>query len=163
MKYVVLFFAFATNLFAYQYEELNRYEDLALKLEKLIESTEINTTVNVAEFNEHLDGIINQGINVMQLVQSKKPECKTQYDSFIQDIAIMPTLSFDEVHKKYHDGVGLPSAPKYCYLGRSQVVHPVLSKIILKNVWSLEVKEELKEETEEILEHLNSLERMLSK
>ena len=163
LKLVLLtcFTSFAAN--AYQFEELNNYEVTAKRIENKVESISTLTNLDLEILNNDLNQLIEEGKSIMALYETKKPECTEQYKAFYADMSIMEDLSFDEVHKKYHDGKGLPPAPKLCYLGRSQVVHPVLTKIVLKEGWNQEIKEEVLHEIEEVIEHLPKIETLLTK
>ena len=70
-------------------------------------------------------------------------------------------MSLADVHARYHDGVGLPVAPRHCYFGRSQVVHPVMNLIRLQGAWTDDVRDEFVGETEEVIEHLARIQNNL--
>ncbi len=155
-------FLISSSAFAYQYESLNKYEVIAQNLLNEFESTPTESTIDKNKVHLLLNQLVDSGTEIMELYASKKTECIDQYNYIYAEIPAMENLSFDEVHDKYHDGLGLPTAPRFCYLGRSQVVHPVLTKIILKNGWNAEIKEEAIHETEEVIEHLIKIENILN-
>jgi len=149
--------------YAYDYKELNAYEKPANELFALFQSTDFDQKLDKDLAHSLIGDLINKGVDIMKVFAHKYPECALQYDVIYSEIASMADLSFDEVHSKYHDGKGLPTASKLCYLGRSQVVHPVLTQILLRSEWNLEIKEEVLHEVEEVIEHLALIERYLNK
>lgn len=152
----------SATVYAYQYETLNRYDGIAQNLLKELEATSIESTINNEKVEDLLNQLVESGTDIMKLYAEKRTECQDQYLYIYSELPAMENLTFKEVHDKYHDGKGLPNAPRICYLGRSQVVHPVLTKIILKDGWNAEIKEEAIHETEEVIEHLIKIENILN-
>lgn len=155
-------FLVSNSVFAYQYDSLNKYEIIAQNLLNEFEATPVESTINIKKVDQLINQLVDSGTEIMELYANKKAECIDQYNYIYNEIPAMVNLSFKEVHDKYHDGKGLPTAPRICYLGRSQVVHPILTKIILKDGWNSEIKEEAIHETEEVIEHLIKIENILN-
>lgn len=74
----------------------------------------------------------------------------------------METMTVEAAHLKYHDGEDLPKA-EGCYLGRSQVVHPVLNLIRLKQTFNEEVRAAMIADLEEVIEHVGKIQTRLDK
>lgn len=141
------------------YPILDRYEALAKKLIGMTETarTADERTVIATETRE----LIRQGAEIMNLYASKNPKCAAQFAPMIAEIPSMEGMTVDQLHSKYHDGVGLPAAPKHCYFGRSQVVHPMMNLVRLKGAWSDAVKADVLDEYQEVIEHLARIQKNL--
>lgn len=148
--------AFATE---FSYPLLGTYKAQA---QALIEKTEAAQSVDdLAALATATDELIQTGARVMELFASKNPSCAEQYKVFIDEIPAMTTLSFQAANERYHDGVGLPAAPRLCYLARAQVIHPALNNIRLRDGWSEETRQANAADFEEVIEHLDRIQKYL--
>jgi hypothetical protein len=143
----------------FTYPLLNEYEALA---------GTIVEAVKVADASDELEAIRLQtkdltqlGVRIMDLYASKNPKCAEQFAAMIGELAVMETLSAKALHDKYHDGIGLPAAPKHCYFGRSQVVHPMMSYVTLGGAWDSAARKKVLHEIEEVIEHLARIQKNL--
>ncbi len=141
----------SVSAFAEHYPILHQYDE---KAELLLEATAI------AQTNEELHSIqagarelAALGVEVMKLYVEKNPICKEQFDAMISEVEQMESMTLADVKARYHDGKGLPVAPKHCYLGRSQVVHPVMNILRLNGVWTETIREKIADEFDEVIEH----------
>ncbi|MES2964057.1 MAG: hypothetical protein V4760_09220 [Bdellovibrionota bacterium] len=73
----------------------------------------------------------------------------------------MEAMTVSDLHDRYHDGTGLPAAPRHCYFGRSQVVHPAMNLVRFASAWTEVAREEVIEELEEVIEHLARIQKNL--
>jgi hypothetical protein len=105
--------------------------------------------------------LVALGLQIMALYEARNPVCAEQYAAFRAALPGMVGLSAEDVHARYHNGTGLPSAPRHCYLGRSEVVHPVLNLIRLQGPWTEEVRAKVVHDFEEVVEHLPRIARNL--
>lgn len=71
-----------------------------------------------------LKSLVLSGYQIMDLYLVKYPVCTEQYNQLKAVDSNILTLSYAEIDELYHEGAGLPGAPRSCYRGRSLVVHP---------------------------------------
>ena len=111
---------------------------------------------------ESNDRLIKLGLEIMKIYGDKYKSCFLQYEIFYSVIPELKKFSTDEIHLKYHDGEGLPAAPKHCYFGRSLVVHPAMSAVRLADgVLTTEDTEIIREESLEVASHIKTVVRQL--
>lgn len=140
---------------------LVKYETLATELFQITQNAQ--NDLELKRIGDKTKDLIQIGFEIMDLYAVKYPVCKIQYDSIAQEASQLAEKSLEEMESKYHDGVGLPSAPTLCYLGRSQVIHPVMNLIRLKQTFSESLRQELLHDFDEVIEHLQKIQRNLEK
>ena len=141
------------------YPELNQYGTLA---DKLVTATKgVQTEDDRVELIAQTKELVQKGAAIMRLYGAKNPACNAQFEAFLAALPQMDSLPLEQVKSKYHDGTALPSAPRHCYFGRSEIVHPVMNIIRLKGVWSERVRGDVVEDFEEVIEHLPRIEKNL--
>ncbi len=145
---------------AWTYPILDDYEATAKELLASTKSSRGSEAERSALIARTRD-LIQSGVAIMNLYAEKNPACAEQFKVFIAETPNMENLPYDQVQKRYHDGVGIPAAPKHCYFGRSQVVHPALNIIRLKGAWSDKVRASVVDDFEEVIEHLNRIQKNL--
>lgn len=145
--------------YATEYPQLNKYEETA---RMLLSATQGAKSSNVNQLERKTRELVAQGMEVMNLFQSKNPQCTEQYKVIADELSTMETMTVEAAHLKYHDGEGLPKA-EGCYLGRSQVVHPVLNLIRLKQTFNEEVRAAMIADLEEVIEHVGKIQTRLDK
>lgn len=151
---------FVQTASADDYPSLTIYEKVAK--ETLADTQNAKGQSDIASLQAKTRALINVGLELMKLYQEKNPACAPQYAAFFKEItAAMETKNVDELHERYHDAKGLPAAPKQCYLGRSQVIHPVLNFVRLKSPWTEQLRSDLILDLEEIIEHVPRVKRHL--
>lgn len=143
----------------YKYPVLNDYSDLGQKLVTQTESAQ--SPADLEAIRNGAADLIKLGLEIQRLYGEKNPKCVEQFKAFDAALPDMENLSIDEVEKKFHNGTALPSAPKHCYFGRSEIIHPVMNIIRLKGTWSSEVKEQVVEDFQEVVEHLARIQKNL--
>ena len=79
----------------------------------------------------------------------------------IAEIPSMASQTVAQLHARYHNGEGLPAAPRHCYFGRSQVIHPAMNLVRLQSEITAESKEEMVDEIHEVIEHLVRIQKNL--
>jgi len=155
-KMIILILASYCTLYAQtNVEILSNYEDSAEKVISFVKNNQI------AEAKTENLLLADHGIKVMNSYLAKKQECKDQYKVFIEKIPSMYNLTVKELHSLYHDGNGIPRASRSCYLGRAQVIHPVMNQVRLQGEVSETIKNEIIEETEEVIEHLEMIKKVI--
>lgn len=143
----------------YTYPILNKY---AAQTQTLIDqTTAAKSEADVAQIINGTEDLVKMGEEVMNLYADKNPNCKAQYEVFLQEVPTMETKGLDEVHERYHNAVGLPAAPKHCYFGRSQIVHPVMNIIRLKSGFDTKIKADVLGDFDEVMEHLVRIQKNL--
>lgn len=145
--------------YAIDYPQLNKYEETA---RMLLSATQGAKSSNVNQLEGKTRELVAQGIEVMNLFQSKNLQCTEQYKVIADELTEMEKMTVEAAHLKYHDGEGLPKA-EGCYLGRSQVVHPVLNLIRLKQEFSPEIQAAMIADLEEVIEHVGKIQSRLDK
>jgi len=73
--------------------------------------------------------LAEMGLQLMTRYQAANPICTEQYNVIRSDRSRHPSMSLEEIDSRYHDGVGLPQAPRHCYLGRALWVHPFMNSL----------------------------------
>jgi hypothetical protein len=151
--------AFAPSAQAETYPVLETYTQIA---QRLVQQTEAaQTEADVQAIDAGTRELIQYGIETMNLYVTKNPVCKEQFDAFFAAYPTMETLPLKEADQLYHSGKGLPAAPKHCYLGRSQVIHPVLNLIRMKSAWSEDLRRDLLADFDEVIEHVERVQKNL--
>lgn len=164
MKKIVLMFTAAVLSFTNQakadrYPILESYKVLA---ERLIDMSKVaQSEQELRELQNVTRELVGQGVELMKLYANRNPNCAVQFSVFLDEVGDMETKSLAYVHERYHDGTGLPEAPKHCYFGRSQVVHPVMNLIRMKEKWDEDSRQQVIEDLEEVIEHLARIQRKL--
>lgn len=141
------------------YPVLEDYRQLAEKLVQTAQATQPGE--DRSALAQSTRELIHLGAEIMRLYASRNPVCATQFEVVLNELPAMETLSLEAVDNRYHDGVGLPNAPKHCYFGRSQVVHPVMNLIRMKEGWNERTRDEVVEEFHEVIEHLARIRKNL--
>lgn len=137
-------------------------ENYKLSAEKLVETTKTaGTTDEVAALQSGCRALMDQGAEVMKLYAIKNPNCEAQFNLMVSEIPQMQSMTIKELHDRYHDGVGLPPAPKHCYFGRSQVVHPAMNYVRAQGTMDLSLRLDMIEEFEEVINHLSRIQKNL--
>lgn len=144
---------------AEDYPALAAYKSLATEL--FVKTKVASSPEDLQSLQAETRKLIQVGVEIMRLYESKNPGCITQYSVFIQEIPYMESKTLEELHERYHDGTGLPSAPRHCYFGRSQVIHPAMNLVRLKGTLTDEVRGQAVEELEEVIRHLSRLQQNL--
>jgi hypothetical protein len=144
----------------FEYQPLNDYQAQAEKLVQVTKVAQSRTDLQTIIDGTH--DLIKIGIQIINQYGKKNPNCSKQFETFLQDLNTMDSLPVEEVKKKYHDGVGLPTAPRHCYFGRSQIVHPIMSIILLKGEWSESTRQNVLDNFEEAIEHLSKIQKNLN-
>jgi hypothetical protein len=158
----LIFGSTAARAATWTYPILNDYQaaaDQALAAARALSATPAAT--ELAALADGQRDLARIGVSLMNLYADKNPSCAEQFKVFIAETPAMENLTLAEVHKRYHNGEGLPAAPKHCYFGRSQVVHPEMNVIRLKGSWSEKVRSEVLDEIEEVIEHLSRVQKNL--
>jgi hypothetical protein len=144
---------------SYGYAELDRF---AAHGEKLVAATRAaHTEADRAALIAQTRELIQDGVAILKIYGEKYPACREQFSAFIAALPGMDSLSLSEVKAGYHDGAALPSAPRYCYLGRSETVHPVMNLVRLKGEWNERVRADVVDDFEEVIDHLARIQRNL--
>jgi hypothetical protein len=141
------------------YPVLETYEVLATEL---LESSRLASTEReITTLKEKTHELIGHGVEIMKLYAERNPNCQAQFDVMISEIPDMESMTVSDLHDRYHDGVGLPKAPRHCYFGRSQVVHPAMNLVRLATTLDVGTRDAMVEEFEEVIEHLDRILRNL--
>lgn len=141
------------------YPVLAKYHELAgSEIEHIYKAQSPAEIQDLSVGQRQLAGL---GVEIIRLYAEKNPSCKAQFDAFLSEIPKMGKMSLADLHTRYHDGHGLPVAPRHCYLGRSQVIHPVMNIVRVQGTWSEDIRKEIAEETYEVVEHLTKIQKNL--
>ena len=143
----------------YTYPVLVQYETLAQKLEQNAKTIQTPEEAKTLQAETHM--LMNLGFDTMDLYITKNPICAEQFAAFKVAAPEARGMTLEQVHAKFHNGVGLPAAPRHCYFGRSQVVHPMMNILRLNGELTAEVREQVVEDFEEVIEHLEKLQTNL--
>ncbi|MES3036775.1 MAG: hypothetical protein V4736_02620 [Bdellovibrionota bacterium] len=147
---------FAQN---YTYSELTAYEARAAAV--LASAQVVANESDLLALQEPTRALILDGVSIMKLYALKNPVCQVQFDVMLSEIDQLETMTNEALHDRYHDGKGLPAAPKHCYFGRSQVVHPAMVLVRLTQPLSPALQEGIVEEIEEVIHHLVRIQKNL--
>lgn len=152
MKTLLSAFAllFAVHAQAERYPVLETYVAHAQVL--LDTSASAATPEQIATLQEGTRQLVLDGVEVMKLYASKNPVCAPQFEVFLSEVSSMESKTVAELHARYHNGEGLPAAPRHCYFGRSQVVHPAMNIVRLKGDVNAE-REQIQDDFAEVIEH----------
>lgn len=145
--------------FAGNYPLLNDYE--AVAKDALALARKANAVDEVQKLLELQRKLVAMGADVMRLYATKNPICQAQFDVYLNEISTSEAKTVAELHSRYHDGTGLPVAPKHCYLGRSQAVHPSMNVRRILDGWSESARADIVDETDEVIRHNAKVERNL--
>ena len=104
------------------------YETLATELVQELDAETKNPSHIQADLNE----LVRLGYQMMALYDKKFIECTVQYLIVQKEDSLMKTATYAQLESRYHDGLGLPEAPKHCYAARSMVIHPYMAAAMLR-------------------------------
>jgi len=150
----------SNSTFAEDAPEISKYRELAGKL--IVDTKAAKSTEEIENLKIQTKALMQAGVEIMKLYEQRNSLCSVQYAAFIAALPEMETLTLDELHKKYHNGEALPMAPRFCYLGRSQVIHPVLNLVRLKGELTEDVRAQLIADLEEVVEHMERIQKNIS-
>jgi hypothetical protein len=142
-----------------EYPVLKAYEAQARELVTI--TTAARTQADVPALLEKTRTLVTTGAELMVLYAEKNPRCAEQFEEMLSEVPQIEFMALDEANRRYHDGRGLPSAPRHCYFGRSQVIHAALNVIRLKAPWTDAVREATLKDLEEVIEHVAAVQRNL--
>lgn len=145
--------------FAGDYPLLNDYRTVATDALALARTA--NSPTEVQNLLESQRKLVAIGAEILKLYAQKNPICQAQFDVYLSEVSVSEAKTVTELHERYHDGKGLPAAPKHCYLGRSMVVHPSLSVRRILDGWNETARADVLDETDEIIRHLVKIDRNL--
>jgi len=150
----------APAAFADTYPVLEKYRAVAEEALALDQNFQTQQDVQALAFKTR--DLVTYGQEILDLYAQKNPKCAEQLNQFKNELPFLESQSLEELHDRYHDGKGLPEAPRHCYFGRSEVIHPIMNLVRLKNGdFSQEVREEMTHEYEEVIEHLPRIQNFL--
>lgn len=155
----ILVFSFAAVAHAGNYPLLKTYQ---AQTEQAVQATaQMRSSGDVEALIQKSRQLVATGVQIMEFYASRNPVCAAQMQAFSAELGTMENRDLDEAERLFHDGEGLPQAPRHCYLGRSVVIHPVMNIIRLKGQLSDAVRAQIKEDFEEVIEHLAKIDRNL--
>ncbi|MFL5813206.1 MAG: hypothetical protein ACJ763_06485 [Bdellovibrionia bacterium] len=164
MKFVmtVLSFGLAATAQAgetFTYPVLNEYQAQA---EKVLALSKVERAqLNIAELKLETQTLIGLGEEIARLYIAKNPVCAEQINTFLSALPKMTEMPLSDVNEKFHAGKGLPQAPRHCYFGRSEIVHPVMNQIRLKGELTDEMLSQIEDDFDEVIEHLSRIQKNL--
>ncbi len=126
------------------------YSDYADLGNKIVEETRARATHEVVAQDTFL--LTDLGLQQMDLFVVKHPECIEQYSLIKTENEAMKTMTYEQLDERYHDGVGLPVAPRICYMGRSMIAHPYMALALHRDGLASEEEAAFYHEMEEVIE-----------
>ncbi len=141
------------------YPILTQYRDAAQALVTATESAQ--TQADLLVLQDGTRELMSLGAEIVKLYGEKNPACTEQFTVFLAEMPQMETMTLDQAKRRYHDGLGLPAAPRHCYFGRSQVIHPALNLIRIRNSYTDRLRSQVSADFEEVIEHLERIEQNL--
>lgn len=103
-----------------QADVFSDYQAVGVKALEMAKNPQSRSEDVVAELKK----LVSLGYQIMDIYLVKYPVCTEQYNQLKAVDSTILTLSYAEIDELYHEGTGLPQAPRSCYRGRSMVVHP---------------------------------------
>ena len=159
----VLVSGLSSALATEQYPVLEAYQKLAIDLAQKGTKTS-GDTKSQGDLDLLTAGartLLNYGIEIMKIYGRRNPKCQPQFDVFLREVPDMGKQSMEILHKRYHDGDGLPVGPKHCYFGRSEIVHPVMILSRLSGPWSAKARDAIVDDFNEVARHINRIKKNL--
>lgn len=144
---------------AAEYAELRTYKGFATTL--LGETRSARSPGEIAHLQQGLRQLANEGVEIAALYSQKNPSCAEQLEAMTKEFSQMEAMSVKAQHDRYHDGKGLPEAPRHCYYGRSVVTHPMMSVTRLATGLSDRDRAQIAHEVEEVIEHIPKIQKNL--
>ena len=156
---IAMALSLSASAWATDYPVLDQY---TAKAEVLLADTQgAKTTQDLEAIKVGARELVSLGVETMVLYAEKNPICQGQFDVMFSELDQMESMTLADAKARYHDGKGLPVAPKHCYLGRSQVIHPIMNILRLNGVWSEQIREKVAEEFDEVIEHVEKIRKNL--
>lgn len=149
----------SATLKAETYPELESYRTLAIETTALTKTATNGS--DLAAIDKETRHLIDLGVDIMKLYQTKNPKCSEQFDVMISEVSQIEQMTLQAANTRYHNGTGLPKAPGHCYFGRSQVIHPALNLIRLKSQFNETIRAALLKDLAEVIEHLAKIQKNL--
>ncbi|MFT6070809.1 MAG: hypothetical protein ACJAT2_000630 [Bacteriovoracaceae bacterium] len=101
--------------------------------------------------------LINLAKPILKKYTARNPKCNELLTFIMAKSTYMQNLSLSEIEDKFHDGNGLPKADETCYEPKELIVHPSTVVILSKSNLTAEGREQIKDEIEEVIGHLDIL------
>ena len=156
---VFLLFAFFTQTKISYCKKIDLLDQLSLQattVEKAILSNKEESVVS------SIKEMMRMGWEIMRLYSTKYPECYTQYEFFSSHEDELKKLGPISLKLKFHNGNGLPKAPKHCYFGRTILIHSALGFAKKREGFNKETRKSAAHDFEEINEHLPKIRSKLT-
>jgi len=132
--------------------QIDHYKVQARALIKLNKKTSDPITLQKLAFD-----LIAQAKPIIQAHTKKYPACAQILNTIVAKAQYMTTLSLAKIEKDYHDGEALPQAPDECYEAKELIVHPATVIILTKTALNDEAREQINDEIEEVIAHIDGL------
>jgi hypothetical protein len=132
---------------------LNSYRSESLELIKMNKAKSKRLSLR-----KKSSSLINLARPILNKLISENKVCSQFLKQTLSDIKKMKKLSLDKIEELYHDGEALPEMEdETCILGKELVVHPAIVYILTKKKLNSKSREQINEELEEVLSHLDEL------
>ena len=133
--------------------DINNYKNEASKIVKLAKEN-----LNASLLMEQSLNTINAAKLVFNQYAQKKPNCKNLINFVWNNRFKMMNSLPEDLEVNYHEGKALPKHDDECHDIKELVVHPATVYSLAKHSKNLEnSKEQILDEMEEVLEHLDIL------
>lgn len=132
------------------HKNLSTYEEVA---KRLVENNKKGAKASVLK-NDAVE-LIELAKPILNAYGTKNPTCKTLLNHIVSKSTYMQNISLSEIEDKFHDGNGLPKASETCYEPKELIVHPSTVVILSKKKLNKESREQINDEIEEVLAHLD--------
>ncbi|MDA9189440.1 hypothetical protein N9O57_00495 [bacterium] len=101
--------------------------------------------------------LISKATPIINSHKKRFPKCSELMDTITSSATKMTNLTLEQIEKDYHEGAALPKADDSCYEAKELIVHPATVAILTKTKLNTESREQINEEIEEVLAHIDML------
>lgn len=133
--------------------DINNYRELAEKIVSYAKTKNPNHKV----LRKDADKLISLAMPILDKFAKINPQCKSYLKTVKKKTPGMKRLSLEQIEHKFHEGHALPKAADRCSNAKELVVHPATVYIIGKKKVNTEGKEQVVDELDEVLAHLDLL------
>lgn len=132
------------------HKDVDQYKEVA---ERLIQNNDKFAKPMVLK-NDAIE-LIELAKPILAQYSKKNPKCEELLSHIVAKSTYMQSISLSEIEDKFHDGNGLPKADEVCYEPKELIVHPSTVVILSKKKLTKDGREQIKDEIEEVLAHLD--------
>ena len=153
------FLTFLLTLLAFSCSSTPRYHQLIADYKKSAQAIvkETRQGADAQKIAEMGRLLIEKAKPILHRVKEKKPACRKVLDLIVEKSREMTQLNLKSIERDYHHGAALPESDDDCYEAKELIVHPATVVILATEQYNTAGKQQIIDEIEELLAHIDML------